>query len=116
MDSSTLDRLSLEGKIGVVTGSTQGLGEAIAHLFAERGITGLVITGRNAERGTAVQAALEAKGVRTLFVPADLSRSDEAMQVVDAADQAFGRVDILVNSAGITDRGTIGTPAPSCST
>ena len=112
MDSSTLDRLSLEGKIGVVTGSTQGLGEAIAHLFAERGITGLVITGRNAERGTAVQAALEAKGVRTLFVPADLSRSDEAMQVVDAADQAFGRVDILVNSAGITDRGTIWDTTP----
>ncbi len=51
---STLNSLknsSLEGKVAIVTGSTQGLGEGVAHLFAERGIAGLVITGRNAERG-----------------------------------------------------------------
>ncbi len=103
---------SLVGKVAIVTGSTQGLGEGVAHLFAERGVSGLVITGRNAERGAKVKAALEAKGVRTVFVRADLASMDDTRSVVAEADKAFGRVDILVNSAGITDRGTIWDTSP----
>jgi hypothetical protein len=98
--------------VAIVTGSTQGLGEGVAHLFAERGVSGLVITGRNAERGAKVKAALEAKGVRTVFVRADLASMDDTRSVVAEADKAFGRVDILVNSAGITDRGTIWDTSP----
>ena len=104
-DPSSLKNSSLEGKVAIVTGSTQGLGEAIAHLFAERGIAGLVITGRNAERGAKVKSALEKKGVKTVFVAADLASMEDTRKVVAEADKAFGRVDILVNSAGITDRG-----------
>ncbi len=106
-DASSLKLSSLAGKIAIVTGSTQGLGEAIAHLFADRGIAGLVITGRNAERGASVKTALEAKGVKVLFIAADLSDMEDTRTVVAEADKTFGRVDILVNSAGITDRGTI---------
>jgi NAD(P)-dependent dehydrogenase (short-subunit alcohol dehydrogenase family) len=113
MDSSSLSRLSLEGKVAIVTGSTQGLGEAIAHLFAERGVAGLVITGRNEKNGAAVKAALETKGVRTVFVPADLARVEAAQEMVAAADAEFGRVDILVNAAGITDRGSIWDTEPA---
>ncbi|MGH7104739.1 MAG: KR domain-containing protein, partial [Acetobacteraceae bacterium] len=51
MTSHTDNELSLAGKIAVVTGSTQGLGEAIARLFADRGAAGIVITGRNGENG-----------------------------------------------------------------
>jgi len=111
-DPSSLKNSSLEGKVAIVTGSTQGLGEAIAHLFAERGVTGLVITGRNAERGARVKSALERKGVKTLFVAADLASMEDTRKVVAEADKAFGRVDILVNSAGITDRGTIWDTSP----
>jgi NAD(P)-dependent dehydrogenase (short-subunit alcohol dehydrogenase family) len=111
-DPSSVKLSSLEGKVAVVTGSTQGLGEAICHLFAERGVAGLVVTGRNAAKGAKVKAALEAKGVKTVFVAADLGSMDDTRKVMAEADKAFGRVDILVNSAGITDRGTIWDTRP----
>lgn len=111
-DPASLALSSLEGKIAVVTGSTQGLGEAIAHLFAERGITGLIATGRNEKNGARVKAALEAKDVKTVFVPADLADMEDTDKIIAAADREFGRVDILVNSAGLTDRGTIWDTQP----
>src|SRR4051812_33802639 len=107
MDPQTFDKLSLSGRIAIVTGSTQGLGETIAHLFADRGIEGLVICGRNAANGARVKAALEGKGARAIYVEADLGRLDDVRRVTAEADAAFGRVDILVNAAAITDRGTI---------
>jgi hypothetical protein len=97
----------MDGKTAVITGSTQGLGEAIAHLFADRGVTQMVITGRNAERGAKVKAALEAKKVKTVFVPADLVKLEDVRKIVAACDAAFGRIDALVNAAALTDRGTI---------
>ena len=107
MNIDSLKHLSMDGKTAVITGSTQGLGEAIAHLFADRGVTQMVITGRNAERGAKVKAALEAKKVKTVFVPADLVKLAEVRKIVAACDAAFGRIDALVNAAALTDRGTI---------
>ncbi len=97
----------LSGKVAVVTGSTQGLGEEIARLFAARGLAGLVICGRQRVRGEAVAASISATGCKTVFVPADLQHVDDCRAVIAAADQHFGGLDILVNSAGLTDRGTI---------
>ena len=111
-DTSSLNLSSLDGKVAVVTGSTQGLGEAVARLFVRRGISGLVITGRNAERGEKVRASMEKAGVKTIFVQADLGSVEGTRKVIPAADKAFGRVDILVNSAAITDRGTIWDTKP----
>ncbi|MFN4143063.1 SDR family oxidoreductase [Aestuariivirga sp.] len=107
MNLDSLSHLSMDGKTAVVTGSTQGLGEAIAHLFAERGIANLVITGRNAGRGAKVKAALEAKKVKTVFVEADLSKMADVRKVIAACDSSFGRIDALVNAAALTDRGSI---------
>jgi NAD(P)-dependent dehydrogenase (short-subunit alcohol dehydrogenase family) len=102
----------LDGKVAVVTGGTQGLGEAIARLFAARGAKGLLICGRNAKNGTAVAAALTKAGTRTEFVEADLADLDQTRGVMAAADKTFGRVDVLVNAAGITDRGTMFDTSP----
>jgi NAD(P)-dependent dehydrogenase (short-subunit alcohol dehydrogenase family) len=112
MNPHSFDKLSLAGKIAVVTGATQGLGEAIAHMFADRGAAGLVICGRNAKNGERVAAALEAKGAEAVFVAADLSQIAACRQVISAAEQRFGRIDALVNSAALTDRGTIWDTSP----
>jgi 7-alpha-hydroxysteroid dehydrogenase len=95
---------ALAGKIAVVTGGTQGLGEAIARAYADNGAAGLVLCGRNETKGNAV--ALDIGKVhpatRTIFVRADLRHVADARAVIAAADQAFGRIDVLVNVAGGT--------------
>lgn len=99
---------SLAGKVAVVTGGTQGLGAAIATLFAQRGAEGIVVCGRNAEKGRAKAEAIRSEtGCRVEFVQADLSQVTDCSKVVEVADRAFGRIDVLVNAAGSTDRGTI---------
>lgn len=95
------------GKIAVVTGAAQGIGEATARLLAARGAAGLVLVDRRAEQGEAVAKSLNDAGTRAIFVPADLADPAAVAKVIPAADQAFGRVDILANIAGLTDRGTI---------
>ena len=106
------DLTSLAGKVAVITGSTQGLGEATAHLFAERGAAGLIVTGRNVQRGEAVAAALNARGCETHFVQADLASVDETRAIVAAADSHFGSLHILVNSGALTVRGNIWDTTP----
>ena len=101
-----------DGKVAVVTGGTQGLGEAIARLFAERGAKGIVICGRNAENGKRVAGALSKGGCRVEYVKADLADLAETRAVMAAVDRTFGRVDTLVNAAGITDRGTVFDTSP----
>ncbi len=101
-----------EGKTAVVTGGTQGLGESIARLIAERGAAGLVISGRNKERGAVVAEDLTRAGCRTVFVQGDLAEMETCRAVIGGADEAFGRVDVLVNAAAITDRGTLIDTSP----
>jgi NAD(P)-dependent dehydrogenase (short-subunit alcohol dehydrogenase family) len=112
MQQQSLSHLSMDGKVAVITGSTQGLGEAIAHLFVERGCARLVICGRDATRGAKVKAALEAKGAEVVFVQAELSKIDDVRKVIPACDKAFGKIDALVNAAAITDRGSIWDTTP----
>jgi NAD(P)-dependent dehydrogenase (short-subunit alcohol dehydrogenase family) len=98
---------NLSGKIAIVTGGTQGLGEAIARLFAERGAAGIVICGRNAKSGERVASEISATGCPTVFVQTDLAKVAHCRKVVAKADERFGRVDALVNAAALTDRGNI---------
>jgi NAD(P)-dependent dehydrogenase (short-subunit alcohol dehydrogenase family) len=103
----------LEGKIAVVTGGTQGLGAAIAKTFAERGADGIVICGRNRDKGEAkAKDIAAATGVRVIYQQADLEKIDDVRSVIARADQEFGRVDALVNAAALTDRGTILDTSP----
>ena len=112
MSNHTPGAVRLDGRIAIVTGGTQGLGEAIASDFAERGAKGIVICGRTADKGRGVAERLTKGGCKTEFVGADLGRVEDCRKVVAAADRAFGRVDVLVNAAAITDRGTIFDTSP----
>jgi NAD(P)-dependent dehydrogenase (short-subunit alcohol dehydrogenase family) len=102
----------MDGKVCIVTGATQGLGAAIARRLAAAGAAGVVITGRNAERGTAVEAELTAT-CPALFVQADLASPDDCALVVATTDARFGRVNVLVNAGALTDRGTILDTTPA---
>ncbi|NBB83270.1 MAG: SDR family oxidoreductase [Alphaproteobacteria bacterium] len=103
----------LDTLFAVVTGGTQGLGAAIARRFAEAGAAGIVTCGRSAEKGRAVAEAVTAEtGVPVNFVAADLAEVADCRRVIEDADARFGRIDILVNAAGLTDRGSLIDTAP----
>lgn len=97
----------VDGKVIIVTGGTQGVGEACALLAAETGAAGVVICGRQVEKGEAVAAKITELGSKGVFVRADLALEEDCRNVVHVCDQEFGRVDGLVNAAADTSRGTI---------
>lgn len=101
-----------EGKYAVITGSTQGLGETVARLMAARGAAGIIVTGRNAERGQAVADDLTSGGCPAHFVQADLANVDECRAIMAAADEHFGALHVLINAAALTERGTIWDTTP----
>lgn len=95
---------SVAGKIAVVTGAAQGIGESTARLLMARGAGGVVLVDMQAEKGEAVAKSL---GSNAIFIKADLADPAQVARVMPAADARFGRVDILANIAGLTDRGYI---------
>ncbi len=97
----------LQGKVIVITGSTQGLGEEIARLSVERGAAGIVLSGRSAERGEALAATLRTAQCRAIFVQAELGSAAACREIIKRADAEFGRIDGLVNAAACTERGTL---------
>ncbi|MBZ9820846.1 SDR family oxidoreductase [Mesorhizobium sp. CA4] len=94
----------LDGKVVLVTGATQGIGRAIAETLARSGAAGLLITGRDQKRGDAVTAELAAIGTPTAFAAADLGDPEAPARLAQACIDHFGRIDGLVNAAGLTDR------------
>jgi NAD(P)-dependent dehydrogenase (short-subunit alcohol dehydrogenase family) len=106
------DTNSLAGKYAIITGGTQGLGESAARLFAERGAAGIIICGRNAERGNAVADSITATGCETHFVQMDLISVEDCQRVIATADEKFGAVHILVNAGALTERGSIWDTTP----
>jgi len=100
------------GQYAVVTGGTQGMGEAVARLLAQRGAAGIVICGRNAKQGEAVARDLGGTGCDVRYVRADLGKVEDCRAVIAAADKAWGKLHVLVNCAGKTDRGTILDTSP----
>lgn len=98
----------IDGKIAVVTGGTQGLGAAVSRAFSKAGAAGIVIVGRDLPKGRTVADEITGgTGVPVHMVAADLENMKDVRRIMAEADQAFGRVDILVNAAGLTDRGNL---------
>ena len=93
----------LEGKVALITGANSGIGRATAELFAREGAD-LVLAARRLDKLKEVEAYAVAQGVRAVSVPADVSRPEDCLRLAEAAVEAFGRVDVLVNTAGIDDK------------
>jgi NAD(P)-dependent dehydrogenase (short-subunit alcohol dehydrogenase family) len=99
--------IRLDGKVILVTGSTQGVGEATARLAAESGAEAVLITGRNKTRAAAVAKSIAALGAKSDFFTADLTEPSAPGSIVSACVRRFGRVDGLVNAAALTDRASL---------
>ena len=95
------DGKPLAGRTAVVTGGTRGIGLAIARALAEDGAS-VVVSGRDAGRLDSAVKELETLGASALGVAADQSKREDCDRLVDAAKERFGRIDVLVNNAGIT--------------
>jgi NAD(P)-dependent dehydrogenase (short-subunit alcohol dehydrogenase family) len=97
----------LDNRVLVVTGGTQGLGAAIAARAARLGAAGIVICGRDATRGEVVRRELEELGCEAVFAAAELADERACRAVIATCDEHFGRLDGLVNAAGLSTRGTL---------
>ena len=91
----------LAGKSAVITGSTSGIGQAIAERFAREGANVMLNGFGDAAEIERFRAGLEKEGVRAAYHGADMTRPAEVAELVKSAADAFGAVDILVNNAGI---------------
>lgn len=100
----TLASLDLNGKVAVVIGGTSGLGRAIAHALAEAGAD-VVASSRRMDQVESVAQEIEKHGRRTLRATCDVADRASIEKLLDACLAAFGKVDILVNSAGRTKKG-----------
>ena len=94
-------------KVIVITGSTQGSGAETAKLFAHRGAKAITICGRQEEQGKSIKKEIQNIGTECIYIKADLDKEDDCRNIISLTDKEFGTVNILVNVAGYTERGTI---------
>jgi len=95
-----------EGKVAIVTGAGGGIGSAIARRLASEGAL-VVVTDVNAEAAAQVASSIEADGCAATTIAADISKKEECFGLVGKACELKGRLDVLVNNAGINRRGNL---------
>lgn len=96
----------LDGKVAIVTGGTSGIGEGICRAYGENGAK-VVIAGRNAERGDKIAADINAAGGEATFIKTDVTIEEDIIALVDKTIKKYGKLDIMVNNAGINISGEI---------
>ena len=97
---------SLKGKVALITGASSGIGEATALALAAEGAT-VAVAARRADRLASLVQRIQASGVKALALPCDMTVKAEAIKAIDDAVAQLGRIDILVNSAGVMQTGGI---------
>jgi NAD(P)-dependent dehydrogenase (short-subunit alcohol dehydrogenase family) len=97
-----IDRLTLRGRVALVTGASRGLGREIALGLARAGAD-LALVARSEEALREVASQVEEVGRRALVCPGDISREEDVARIADAAEGGLGRVDVLVNNAGLAE-------------
>ena len=96
------DQKQFSGRAAIVTGATRGIGRAIALELARRGADVAFNYAKSAEAAESVRQEIEALGVRVFATQCDVANTEAAAEMVKQTKEAFGRVDFLVNNAGIT--------------
>ncbi len=91
---------NIEGKVVVITGASSGLGEAAARLLSAQGAS-VVLGARRADRIQSLADSLIGCGGKALAVTTDVTDSDQVKRLVDAAVQTYGRIDVMINNAGL---------------
>ena len=107
-----MNEKKFKNKIALITGSTQGIGEITSRLFVQQGLSGLVICGRNGKNGTKIANDLNQLECKTIFVKSDLSKINDCKKIIQTVDKIFHKIDILINCAAQTDRGSILDTSP----
>jgi len=100
--------ISLEGKKALVTGGSRGIGGATSLLLAKAGSDVAINFVRNEKRAAEVKKAIEDLGKKCLAIRADISREEEARGLVEKVMEAWGRIDVVINNAGIWTYGEMG--------
>ena len=90
----------IKDKIVVVTGASSGLGEATARLLSAQGAT-VVLGARRADRLQSLAKDLEVRGGKALALTTDVTRREQVKALVDSAVQTYGRIDVMINNAGL---------------
>ena len=91
---------NIEGKIVVITGASSGLGEATARHLSQLGAT-VVLGARRVERIEALAVELKSRGSKAIAIETDVTQSEQVQRLVDAAVAAYGRIDVMINNAGL---------------
>ena len=98
---------ALQGQVAVVTGGSRGIGRACAIALANEGADVVINYTSNEDAAKSAAAECEKAGVKTVIVKADVSNAAEAQALIKAAEDTFGKVDLLINNAGINRDKTI---------
>lgn len=104
---------SFEGRYALITGGGQGIGAETAKLFARRGAAGIAICGRDQRKLECTARIVEQAEAECLVFAFDLADVEKCFEFVDHAGRAFGKIDVLVNAGGTTDRGSIESTDPA---